>query len=43
MFVVHNGFLYKTMFAPDDPQTVVPYQQMEDVYAMVVNTFYFTK
>ena len=42
LFMVHNDLLYHMMFVPDNPQ-VDGYRQMEDVYAMIVNTFYFTK
>lgn len=43
LFMVHNDLLYHMIFAPDDPQSVVAYRQMEDVYAMIVNTFHFAK
>lgn len=42
LFMVHNDLLYHIVFSPDNPADGVPYQQMEDLYAMVVNTFHFT-
>lgn len=42
LFMVHNDQLYTFMFIPDGPQASA-YTQMEDVYAMIVNTFHFTK
>lgn len=43
MFVVHNGLLYWFFFTPDEPQhSPVSYTQMEDIFAMVMNTFHFT-
>jgi hypothetical protein len=42
LYMVHNDQLYWMMFVPDT--TLAPaYQQMEDVYAMIVNTFHFTR
>ena len=42
VYMVHNDQLYWMMFVPDT--TLAPaYQQMEDVYAMIVNTFQFTR
>lgn len=43
LFMVHDDLLYYIIFAPDDPQVGDAYWQMEDVYAMIVNTFQFTK
>lgn len=43
LFIVHNDLLYHIIFSPEDPQAGEPYQQMEDIYAMVVNTFNFTR
>jgi hypothetical protein len=43
LFMVHDDVLYHIIFAPDDPQAGEAYHQMEDVYAMIVNTFHFTK
>jgi hypothetical protein len=42
VFVVHDDVLYKLMFVPDSPRAPA-YLQMEDAYAMVTNTFHFTK
>ncbi len=42
LYMVHNDQLYWMMFVPDT--TLAPaYQQMEDVYTMIVNTFHFTR
>jgi hypothetical protein len=42
LYMVHNDQLYWMMFVPDT--TLAPaYQQMEDVYAIIVNTFHFTR
>ena len=43
LFMVHNDLLYHIWFFPDDPQQRVSYTQMENVYAMITNTFDFTK
>jgi hypothetical protein len=43
LFMIHDDLLYHIMFIPDNPQLGVAYRQMEDVYAMIVNTFHFTK
>lgn len=43
LFMVHDDLLYRIMFSPDDPQVGDAYRQMEDAYAMIVNTFHFTK
>ena len=43
LIVVHNGILYQMNFTPDDPQVGEPYEQMEDFYKTVVDTFRFTK
>jgi hypothetical protein len=42
LFMVHNDLLYSLMFLPDS-SLAAAYSQMEDVYAMIVNTFHFTK
>jgi hypothetical protein len=42
LFMVHNDLLYHITFVPDNPQLGDAYQQMEDIYAMIVNTFHFT-
>jgi hypothetical protein len=45
IFIVHNDTVYHMTFMPDDPQAGEgyqrAYQQMEDLYAMIVNTFDF--
>jgi hypothetical protein len=41
VFMVHDDRLYHITFAPDDPQMGEAYRQMEEVYAMIVNTFHF--
>jgi hypothetical protein len=43
LFMVHSDLLYHITFVPDNPQLGDAYQQMEDIYTMVVNTFHFTK
>ena len=43
LFMVHDDLLYHMTFSPDDPQAGPAYQQMEDVFAVIVNTFHFTK
>ncbi|MGE5139628.1 MAG: hypothetical protein ACM3JD_09215 [Rudaea sp.] len=42
LFMVHRGKLYRMVFVPDDPQLGDAYLQMQDAYAMIVNTFHFT-
>jgi len=42
LFVVYNDLLVHITFVPDTPQVGTPYWQMEDLYAMIVNTFHFT-
>ncbi len=42
VFMVHNDVLYTLMFLPDNSNAPA-YSQMEDLYAMVINTFHFTK
>jgi hypothetical protein len=42
LFMVYNDQLVHIMFVPDAPQVGTPYWQMEDLYAMIVNTFHFT-
>lgn len=41
LFMVQNDVLYHMIFVPDNAQLGDAYQQMEDIYAMVVNTFHF--
>jgi len=43
LFSVYNDLLYNIHFVPDSPKVGDPYWQMEDLYAMIVNTFHFTK
>ena len=43
LFMVHGDRLYHLLFMPDDPQAGDAYRQMQDVYAMIVNTFHFTQ
>jgi hypothetical protein len=43
LFMVHSDLLYHITFVPDNPQLGDAYRQMEDIYAMVVNTFHFTE
>jgi hypothetical protein len=43
VFLVHNDVLYTLSFVPDTAQVGDAYWQMEDIYAMLVNTFHFTK
>jgi hypothetical protein len=41
LFMVRDDVLYHFTFTPDDPELGEPYRQMEDLYAMIVNTFHF--
>jgi hypothetical protein len=41
LFMVRDDVLYRITFMPDGPQTGDPYRQMEDIYAMITNTFHF--
>ena len=41
LFMVRNDMLYHITFTPDDPQLGEAYRRMEDLYAMIVNTFHF--
>lgn len=43
LFMVHGDKLYRIMFSPEYPQAGVSYRQMEDLYAMITNTFHFTE
>ena len=44
LFMVHNDLLYHFYFHPDEPQQApISYNQMENLYAMITNTFTFTK
>lgn len=42
VFMIHNDLLYWMMFVPDNPQAAA-YLQMEDIYAMIINTFHFIR
>jgi hypothetical protein len=42
LFTVRGDKLYHITFVPDSPQAA-GYPQMLDIYAMVINTFHFTK
>lgn len=42
LFSVYNDQLYNIYFVPDNPKVGEAYWQMEDLYAMIVNTFHFT-
>ncbi len=42
VYIVHNDQLYWMMFVPDTTRAPA-YQQMEDLYFMIINTFRFTK
>jgi hypothetical protein len=41
VFMVRDDRLYHLTFTPEDPQLGEAYRQMEDLYAMIVNTFHF--
>jgi hypothetical protein len=41
VYIVYKGFLYHLVFVPDDPQTSEAHQQMETLYAAVINSFRF--
>jgi hypothetical protein len=41
VFMVHNGRLYKFLFAPADPGRGQAYKQMETLYDTVINSFTF--
>jgi hypothetical protein len=41
VFIVYEGFLYHLTFWPDDPQAGAAYQQMETLYAAVINSLHF--
>jgi hypothetical protein len=41
VFVVYKDFLYRLTFMPDDPQAGESYQQMEALYAAVINSLRF--
>jgi hypothetical protein len=44
LFMVHNDLLYHMWFFPDEPKHApTSYEQMENMYAMITNTFAFTK
>lgn len=43
LFMVRDDLLYHITFIPDDPLASDAYRQMEDLYAMIVNTFHFTR
>ncbi len=42
LFMVRGDRLYRMVFMPDNPQLGDAYLQMEDAYAMIVNTIHFT-
>jgi len=41
VFIVYKGLLYHLTFLPDDPQMGAAYQQMETLYAAVINSLRF--
>jgi len=41
VFIVYKGFLYRLTFFPDDSQAGEDYQQMETLYAVMINTLRF--
>jgi hypothetical protein len=41
VFIVYKGILYHLTFMPDDPQAAEGYQQMETLYAAIVNSLRF--
>lgn len=41
VFIVYKGLLYHLTFLPDDPQAGAAYQQMETLYAAVINSLRF--
>jgi hypothetical protein len=41
VFIVYQGFLYHLTFMPDDPQIGEAYQQMETLYAVVMDSLRF--
>lgn len=41
VFIVYKGILYHLTFIPDDPQTGMAYQQMETLYAAIINSLRF--
>jgi hypothetical protein len=41
VFIVYKGILYHLTFMPDDPQAGDSYQQMETLYAVIVNSLRF--
>lgn len=41
VFIVYQGFLYHLTFMPDDPQAGEAYQQMEALYAVVMDSLRF--
>jgi hypothetical protein len=43
MFAVYKDMLYDFTFVPDNPNVPAAYWQMEDLYAMIVNTFHWTE
>lgn len=44
LFMVHNDRLYHLWFYPDEPvHSPVSYAQMENLYALITNTFAFTE
>jgi hypothetical protein len=41
VFIIYKGILYHLTFMPDDPQAGEDYQQMETLYAAIVNSLHF--
>ncbi len=41
--MVRGDRLYHMTFSPDNSQAGKAYEQMEDIYAMIVNTFHSNK
>lgn len=42
LFVVYRDKLIHITFAPDTAKAGKPYLEMEDLYAMIANTFHIT-
>jgi hypothetical protein len=41
--MVRGDRLYHMTFSPNDSRAGKAYEQMQDLYAMIINTFHFTK
>ncbi len=41
LFSVYNDRLYHILFVPDTPQSGAAYENMQDLYALIVNTFHY--